>query len=252
MRYSNSVPSQYAGMLVAHHLIKLLDLAQKQGQILENISIVPYANPIGLSQQILNSHIGRFSTSTGVNFNRDYINIGEAVAKRIDGLLTDNADLNVKLIRDAFIAEIDSAAGGDVESEMKRALYKVACSCDIVIDMHCDSDAVLHMYTSERLWPQLSDLAAEMKSECNLIAPSNGYDSFDEACSFPWSYLADRFPSFPIPMGCESATVELRGESDVSSELTHLFTYPLIHILTYSFIHLFTYSLTHLFTYSLI
>lgn len=223
MQYSNSLPSKYVGMLVAHHLIKLLDLAQKQGQILENISIVPYANPIGLSQQILNSHIGRFSTSTGVNFNRDYINIGEAVAKRIDGLLTDNADLNVKLIRDAFIAEIDSAASSDVESEMKRALYKVACSCDIVIDMHCDSDAVLHMYTSERLWPQLADLAAELKSECNLIAPSTGYDSFDEACSFPWSYLADRFPSFPIPMGCESATVELRGESDVSSSLIHLF-----------------------------
>jgi uncharacterized protein len=216
VRHSNVNCMLYAGMLVAHHLIKLLDLAEKQGQILENISIVPYANPVGLSQQILGTHIGRFSTSTGVNFNRDFLNIGEAVAKRIDGFLTDNADLNVKLIRDAFVAVIDGAPNSDVESDMKRALYKVACSCDIVIDLHCDSDAIMHMYTSERLWPQLSDLAAELKSECNLIAPSTGYDSFDEACSCPWAYLADRFPSFPIPMACESATVELRGEADVS------------------------------------
>lgn len=205
----------FQGMLVAHHLIKLLDTADKLGDILENISIVPYANPIGLSQQLLGTQIGRFSLSTGVNFNREYRDIGEAVANRIDGKLNEISDYNVELIREALIAEIDSNVATRGESEMKRILYKIACPCDIVIDLHCDSDAVLHMYTSDRLWPQLSDLAAELKTECNLLAPSQGFDSFDEACSCPWAYLADRFPSFPIPMGCESVTVELRGESDV-------------------------------------
>lgn len=203
-------------MLVAHHLLKLLDEAERHGYILENISIVPYANPIGLSQHLLGSHIGRFSTKSGVNFNREYMDIGEAIAKRIDGKLNENSAHNVNLIREALLAEIDSKVTGIEEYEMKRLLYKIASPCDIVIDLHCDSDAVLHMYTSDRLWPQISDLAAELKTECNLLAPANGFDSFDEACSCPWAYLADKFPSYPIPMGCEAVTVELRGESDVS------------------------------------
>ena len=43
-----------------------------------------------------------------------------------------------------------------------------------------------------------------------------GGNPFDDACSCPWGLLGDQFPSHPIPMACQSATVELRGESDVS------------------------------------
>ena len=211
-------------MLVAHHLIKLLDVADKAGLILEEISIVPYANPIGLSQQLLGTHIGRFSIDTGRNFNRDFIDMGPLVAKRIANLLTSDPSENVRIIRRALLAEADSLISIKEESEMKRILYRMACISDIVIDLHCDSDAILHMYMNSRLWPGLSDLASELRSECQLLAPSTGFDSFDEACSCPWSDLQDRFPSHPIPMGCESVTVELRGESDVSS------TFSLKHI----------------------
>ena len=203
-------------MLVAHHLIKLLDIAEKAGNILQEISIVPYANPIGLSQKLLGTHIGRFSVETGVNFNREYMDIGPQIAKKIEKKLCADAVQNVRTIREALIEELDSLVLIKEEAEMKKILYKMACVSDIVIDLHCDSDAILHLYTSERLWPQLSDLASELKTECNLLAPYSGYDSFDEACSCPWTFLSDRFPEWPIPLACESVTVELRGESDVS------------------------------------
>jgi len=41
---------------------------------------------------------------------------------------------------------------------------------------------------------------------------------FDEACSTPWSTIRSQFNSFEIPMACESVTVELRGETDVTKE----------------------------------
>lgn len=46
------------------------------------------------------------------------------------------------------------------EEEMKRALLLQAIDADITIDLHCDSDAAVHMYTHDRLWPKLRDLAA--------------------------------------------------------------------------------------------
>lgn len=54
-----------------------------------------------------------------------------------------------------------------------------------------------------------------MGSVCQLLAPKAGGDCFDEACSCPWADIGDHYSDFPIPMACESATVELRGESDV-------------------------------------
>lgn len=77
-------------------------------------------------------------------------------------------------------------------------------------------DAVMHMYTHDRLWPEMVDVAETIGSQCNLLAPQSGGNPFDEALSGPWATLADMYPSFPIPMACHSATIELRGESDVS------------------------------------
>lgn len=73
----------------------------------------------------------------------------------------------------------------------------------------------MHMYTHDRLWPQLSDLCAFLGSECNIIDGGTGGNCFDEACSTPWAYIADKYPGYAIPMACQSTTVELRGEYDV-------------------------------------
>lgn len=216
---SHLFTSSIVGMLVAHHLIHLLDDAAEQGLIKDEIIIVPFANPIGLSQHVLGSQIGRFSLESGINFNRDYTDIGPAVAARVGDKLCLDGATNVKLIRDAMIEEMTNLKVIGEEGSMKRILFEMACTSDIVLDLHCDSDAVLHMYTHSKLWPNLSDLAAELGSEVHLLALQAGGLPFDDACSCPWSFLAERFPSFPIPMACESATIELRGESDVSPSI---------------------------------
>jgi predicted deacylase len=68
------------------------------------------------------------------------------------------------------------------------------------------------------LWPDASDLVAQLGSKVTLLAKKSGGDPFDEACSKIWWELAEKFPNYPIPNACLSATVELRGRLDVSHE----------------------------------
>lgn len=132
------------GMLVAHHLIKLLEEADKQNLIAQEILIVPFANPIGLGQNFLGKHQGRFSTASGVNFNRSFADPFQAVVKRVEGRLHEtSAEENVRIIREALVAELDERldpASGvkSVEEVMKLHLLRGACDADLVLDLHCD------------------------------------------------------------------------------------------------------------------
>lgn len=205
------------GLLVCNHLIRLLDAAEARGDLLKKVIIVPYANPIGLSGHLLGTAIGRFALSSGTNFNRDWIDVTNAVAKEIEGKLSkDDSAHNVKLIRELILSEAEKLNFNREDANMKKEIFKVASQADIVLDLHCDSDAVLHMYTHDRLWPLFSDLASELGSNVHLLSSNSGGNAFDESVSCPWSTLADKFPDFPIPMACHSATVELRGQLDVS------------------------------------
>jgi len=95
------------GMLVINHLLKLLDRADRDGHILQTLDLVPFANPVGLSQQLMGMHVGRFSVDTGVNFNREYPDVVDAVAQRLAGTLSaTDATANVAAIRAAMREEI--------------------------------------------------------------------------------------------------------------------------------------------------
>ena len=66
---------------------------------------------------------------------------------------------------------------------------------------------------------RFQDLSSEIESRVQLVAGYSGGDPFDESCSCIWATLADTFTDFPIPMACEAATIELRGEIQVYDDL---------------------------------
>lgn len=200
-------------------MIKLLDEADKNGEILEDIIIVPYANPIGLSQRFFGMHQGRFSLDSAVNFNRDYLDLGKLISSKSLDLKLNDENHNVMIIRQAMIDAINEDTAIDEEAVMKKELLKLACVADVALDLHCDSEALLYMFTHDDLWPQLSDLASEIESSAQLLSGLSGGNPFDEALSCPWEALKKKYSDYPIPMACQSATIELRGESDVSHEL---------------------------------
>src|SRR6266704_2338496 len=89
-------------MLVAQHLIGLLDDAAESGRIRGEIVVVPVANPVGLGQVVDEVHLGRYELAGGENFNRGFPDDTAAVADRVRGRLGIDADGNVRLIRQAW------------------------------------------------------------------------------------------------------------------------------------------------------
>jgi uncharacterized protein len=143
------------GMLVADHLIKLLDEADSRGEIQKEIVIVPFANPIGLSQFIFGTHLGRFAFDSTTNFNREWKNFTSAVWDLVGEKLTGDAEANVHTIRTGISEVMANMAPETEEASLKHLLLQQSAISDVVMDLHCDSNAVMHMYTHDRLWPEM-------------------------------------------------------------------------------------------------
>lgn len=176
------------GVAVIHELAALLERAEAEGRLKENVTLVPYANPIGLSQVIDGRHLGRFHLGGGINFNRAFPLPNAAPAS--------------------------STAMPRADRALKTALLKLAAGASVILDLHCDKEAVLYMYTHAELWPSATDLAARLGVAAVLLwsGPEEGGAAFEEAVTI------DRLPATPAKRFL-SATVELRGRADVDGAL---------------------------------
>ncbi len=204
-------------MLVAHHLRTRLAALEAANKIIGEIVVVPVANPIGLAQTLMHNQIGRFDLASAENFNRHYPAFYPDVAAALSTTLTDSADTNKQVIRRAMLAHLDQITPTNELASMRKTLMRLAVDADVSLDLHCDSDAVLHLYTGTPLWAQCEPLARYMGAHATLLATESGGNPFDEACSQTWWQLAEHFrDKFPIPMGCLCVTVELRGQTDVN------------------------------------
>lgn len=208
------------GYLVAGRLLEMLHKADAAGEIKGEIVVVPAANPIGLSQWGTDTIQGRFDDSDHVNFNRRYDDLLGELGDRLQGLLGDDARENVAAIRKCA-GEILKARQPATEAEaLKHLLLSLSHDADIVVDLHCDHQALLHVYMGTALWPEGADLSAQMGAAATLLARDSGDLPFDEANSKMWWDLAEKFPGLPIPPACFAATAELRGVADTDPEYT--------------------------------
>jgi hypothetical protein len=106
---------------------------------------------------------------------------------------------------------------------LRAAAMKLSVDADIVLDLHCDMEAALHLFVSRRDWPgPAQTLAADLGAEATLYnEPFPESLTFSGVNSSLWARLAERFPAARIPQACLSATVEYRGQHDVSHALGH-------------------------------
>lgn len=208
------------GMLVAHHLRERLSLLEDQGLIAGEIVLVPAANPLGLHQWMLRGFQGRFEAAGGENFNRGYADLTQAVLKAVGSQLGADADANVALVRQALRGAVAALPSVTPLDSLRKTLLGLAIDADAVLDLHCDGEAVLHLYTTTASWPQAQTLARCLGARVALLAERSGGDPFDEACSMVWADLAEALgPATPLRQACMAATIELRGEGDVSHAL---------------------------------
>jgi predicted deacylase len=207
------------GLLVAHHLNSRLTSIEASGRLNAEVVLVPVANPIGLGQWLDHSHIGRFDLRSAENFNRHYPDVVDRVAAAVEGKLGRDEAKNAALIRCALVEAIRAHAVTTELASLRQTLFSLAADADVVLDLHCDSEALLHLYTGSPLWDRVEPLARYLGAHATLLETVSGDHPFDEACSRTWWLLRERFPDDAIPLGCVSVTVELRGTADVSSAL---------------------------------
>ena len=213
--HADEVPA----ILVTQQLCTLLAALEAHGAVHGEIVLVPFANPIGLAQHSLGQHQGRFDQRDGGNFNRGYTDLAAKIVDVLRATLTQDATTNTTLIRSALKATAESLVAANTTQDPKNTLLRLAVDADIVLDLHCDTDAVMHLYA---LTPQATiaqELGAALGARAILLATESGDAPFDEACSRPWFQLQQMLPQFPIELACFGATVELRGEVDTHHAL---------------------------------
>jgi len=112
---------------------------------------------------------------------------------------------------------------------------QLAHDADYFLDLHCDCEGVLHFYCEEPCWPKLEALSCFLGSQATLIAKNSGGGPMDECLSGVWWQLAAQLRaqgnSAPLPQGCCSTTIELRGELDVSHALARADAHAIVHFL---------------------
>jgi len=207
------------GMRVAVELKRRLRELEDEGRLQGVIELAPVANPIGLGQVLQGVHQGRFEQGGGQNFNRAFVDLAEAVGPALAGRLGEDGAANVRTIREAMHIALDGLPPARSEVQgLQRLLLKHACDADVVLDLHCDFEAVVHLYPIPQQWPRLRSLAARLGAGAALLTEDSGGYSFDEACSTPWLRLSRRYPEAAIPLACLAATVELGGMADTGAE----------------------------------
>ncbi|MBC7993761.1 MAG: succinylglutamate desuccinylase/aspartoacylase family protein [Rhizobacter sp.] len=208
------------GMLVAHHLREHLLALESAGRLRAEFVVVPVANPIGLGQTILRKQEGRFDLAAGDNFNRHYPALFDNVLPLLEGQLGSDAPTNAQLVRSALREAVNQLPEDTELMSLRKTLLGLACDAEVVLDLHCDCESLMHLYTGTALWPQAEPLARCMGAQASLLASESGDNPFDEACSRIWWQLEAHYRGqHPVPLACLAVTLELRGERDVSHPL---------------------------------
>ncbi len=215
--HADEVPA----MLVAQALRRRLEALEKAGQVPGEVVLVPFANPIGLAQQVMGQHHGRFDLRDGGNFNRAFADLSAKLAAAVDGRLTADSQGNTAVVRAALRDAAAALTARSSAEDLKIRLLQWAVDADVVLDLHCDSEAVVHLYGLTPQRDLACELGAALSAQAVLLATESGGSPFDEACTRPWLLLQQQRPDVPIALACFAATVELRGGSDVSHPLAN-------------------------------
>ncbi len=212
--HADEVPA----MLVADHLRRRLTELAHAGRLKGEVILVPQANPLGGAQGLLGTHLGRHHLSSGRNFNRFWPDATVAVLARRE-IFGHDAAANTERVRALaaqWLADEAASMAHGPDAQLKLQLMQLAHDADIVLDLHTDDDAALHLYVDRDCWPDLADLAALLDAKVVMLCRDSGGNAFEETVAAP--FIALKEAGIPVHQPI-TVTVELRGRFDVSDAL---------------------------------
>jgi len=175
---------EFPGMVALDRLIPRLEQAESEGRLASSVTLVPHANPVGLAQAVFGETLGRFDVNSRLDFNRSFP-----------------------------AAAPESLSGRSTAERLKATLLSLAAKADVVLDLHCDDEGPVYLYTAERQLDEGRRLARALGA--TVILTDGGTDplSFDLAVRARWA--AENRPGDQR----FAATVEFRGMMDVTPDL---------------------------------
>ncbi|MGC6517589.1 MAG: succinylglutamate desuccinylase/aspartoacylase family protein [Candidatus Puniceispirillaceae bacterium] len=212
---------EHPGMLILHHLITRLKEAEKAGTLAAHFVILPMVNPLGMAHLSFHMHRGRYHPENGLNYNRGWPDFSSWLTDQPEfvSALGDKAEENKLLVR-RWLSQWLSLMPRTTALDKQRHFVMSHCyDADMVLDLHCDDMALNHIFIVPQNLPRYQGLADRLGSVATLTAEDSGGGSFDEVWSGLWVALAKTFPDHAWPEPVLSATLEYRGQADVSDAL---------------------------------
>ena len=220
---ANMHGAEVQGNAVIFQLLEMLQYCQLNA----NITLVPYANPIGNSHKGGEYTLGRFDPVTGENWNRMY-HFDQSIIAPFAKQNVDASEADIKanfeqLLSDQIDAKLAPSVWGlSTGQRIAYQLQRLAHKADIVLDLHTGPISSKHLYCAE--YSQSS--AQYFNIEHTLLIP-NGFDgAMDEANFCPWWYLQQTFVTlgreFTMGKGIfdkEAYTVELGSQEQIDLDI---------------------------------
>lgn len=211
---------EWPGLMALHHLIPKLAAADAAGEVMGEIIVLPYANPIGLDQRLGSAAPGRYAFDGSGNFNRGWPDLSAAAATALRGPLTGDAARDVPAMRAALLGAVAGLSTRTDVMGWEAQLLALSIDADAVIDIHCDQESLAHLYCHASHADIARDMAAAIGIPVTMLEDEAGGFSFDDANAGVWRRMEGKVDKGEtLPMPCFGCTLELRGKDDVSDEL---------------------------------
>lgn len=207
------------GILILHHLLKLLSAADATGALGAQFVLFPMVNPLGMGDIEFGRHQGRYNRSSGINHNRQWPDLHAALSTQLLDKLGADAQENIVVVRNELRAWVESMPRTTAQQQWRHCIISEACDADYVFDVHCDNDAQIHIFSVPQLYDEMQCLADSVGAAATLLAEDSGGGSFDEVWPSIWLKLAAAHDDRAIPLPVKSCTLEYRGNFDTFDSL---------------------------------
>ena len=215
---ANMHGAEVQGNAVIYQLLELLsDLT-----LHADITLVPYANPVGCNHKNGEYTLGRFDPITGVNWNRMYHYNPELISLAVTQHLDDDETTIEQAFKASLLNDINEQLNHNIfglttGQRIAYQLQKLAHQADLVLDLHTGPISSKHLYCPE----YARESASYFNIEHTLLIPNDFGGALDEATFCPWWSLTQAFEDKGrnIQFNKESFTVELGSQEQIDLDV---------------------------------
>lgn len=216
---ANMHGAEVQGNAVIFQLLEIL----KSSQVYGDITLVPYANPVGCNHKNGEYTLGRFDPITGVNWNRMYYFDESIIPAFVEEYKNEPSSDIESAFKQTLINSIDkklenSGFGITTGQRIAYQLQRLAHKADIVLDLHTGPISSKHLYCPE----YAQNSASYFNIPHTILIPNVFSGALDEATFCSWWSLQEALNkagnNFSISSSeCikESFTVELGSQEQI-------------------------------------